>query len=343
MYKLEHPEYFWFLLLIPAMVGILLIYRWWQLRAQKQFGAKLMLSQMAPGVNKTRPFLKSILLVLAVAMLSLSLMNPKVGTQMKTVKRQGIDLVFALDVSKSMLAEDVNPNRLEKAKYLASNIIDELKGDRIGIVIYAGSAYPLLPITTDYATAKLKLSLASPNLVPSMGTALSDALKFSQQFYDNKDQKNRLLVILSDGEDHEEGWEQEAGRLKEMGIQLITIGLGTEKGAPIPIKNSRGQITDYKKDYNGEVVVTKKNEAILRNMAKKTGGQYFDGHHATSVIEGVLEHIENMEKTEFEAVQVSDYQDQFQWFLGAAILLLFAEIFIGNKKRFWMEKIGLVK
>jgi len=343
MVKLEHPEYLWILLLMPAMIGVLLIYRWWQLRAQKQFGVQNMLGQMAPGINKTRPYLKSIFVVLAVALLTLSLMNPKVGTQMETVKREGIDLVFAVDVSKSMLAEDVNPNRLEKAKYLAGKIIDELKGDRVGIVIYAGSAYPLLPITTDYGSAKLKLSLASPNLVPSMGTALSDALKFSQQFYDNEDQKNRLLVILSDGEDHEEGWEQEAGRLKEMGIKLITVGLGTEKGAPIPVKNSRGQIIEYKKDYNGQVVVTKKNETTLRQMAQKTGGAYFDGDHATSAIEGIVEYVENMEKTEFEAVQVSDYQDQFQWFLGAAILLLFAEILIGAKKRFWMEKIGLIK
>ena len=262
---------------------------------------------------------------------------------METVKRKGIDLVFAIDVSKSMLAEDIAPNRLSKAKFLTGKVIDKLKGDRVGLIIYAGAAYPLLPITTDYGTAKLKLDLASPDLVPSMGTALSDALKFSHQFYNDQSQKNRLLVILSDGEDHEEGWEQEASILKEAGIQLITIGLGTEKGGPIPLRTKNGSLSGYKKDWNNEVVVTKRNETTLRNMAEQTSGVYYDGNDANLVIDALSEYVEGMEKTEFEAKRVSDYQDQFQWFLGVALFLLILDVFIGEKKSFWMEKIGLKK
>lgn len=341
MYKFEHPEYIWLLALIPVSIGIYILYRLWQIRAQKRFGN--LLPQMAVGLNRTRPYFKASLTILAFGFLALSLMNLKVGTKMETVKRKGIDIVFALDVSKSMLAEDIVPNRLEKAKFLTGKIIDELKGDRIGLIIYAGAAYPLLPITTDYGTAKLKLDLATPDLVPSMGTALSDALKFSQQFYNDESQKNRMLIVLSDGEDHEEGWTQEAERLKEQGIQLVTIGLGTEKGGPIPIKNRNGQITDYKKDYDNEIVVTKRDAATLREMAEKTGGVYYDGNDANLVIDALSEQIENMEKTEFEAKQVSDYQDQYQWFLGAALLLILLDSFIGEKKSFWMEKIGLKK
>jgi Ca-activated chloride channel family protein len=341
MYKFEHPEYIWFLAAIPVAIAIFLVFRIWQKSAQKKFGA--LLPEMAKGLNRTRPYFKTTLIIIAFGFLALSLMNLKVGTKMETVKRKGIDIVFAIDVSKSMLAEDIAPNRLSKAKFLTGKIIDQLKGDRIGLIIYAGAAYPLLPITTDYGTAKLKLDLASPDLVPSMGTALSDALKFSQQFYNDESQKNRMLIVLSDGEDHEDGWIQEAERLKEQGIQLVTIGLGTKKGAPIPIKNKRGVITDYKKDYDNEIVVTKRNESTLREMAQKTGGTYYDGNDANLVIDALSEQIEGMEKMEFEAKQVSDYQDQFQWFLGAALFLILLDSFIGEKKSFWMEKIGLKK
>jgi Ca-activated chloride channel family protein len=277
------------------------------------------------------------------AVLSFSLMNLKVGTKMETVKRKGIDVVFALDVSKSMLAEDVAPDRLSKAKYLTSKIIDQLKGDRVGIIIYAGAAYPLLPITTDYGTAKLKLDLATPNLVPSMGTALNDALKFSQQFYDDQTQKNKLLVILSDGEDHEENWDQEISRLKDNGIQIITVGIGTEKGGPIPQKDSRGKVKGYKKDWNNEVVVTQRNNRTLMDLASRAGGNYYDGNSANAVIEEIVSKIDGMDKSEFEAKQITDYQDQFQWFLGIAIVLLVLDVLIGAKKSFWMEKIGLKK
>ncbi|MCT4623064.1 MAG: VWA domain-containing protein [Schleiferiaceae bacterium] len=341
MYKFEHPEFVWLLLLVPATLMLFALYRLWQKRAQDRFGE--LLPTMAWGVNRTRPFFKTFLVIAAFGFLALSLMNLKVGTKMETVKRKGIDVVFALDVSKSMLAEDVAPNRLQKAKFLTGKIIDNLKGDRLGLIIYAGSAYPLLPITTDYGTAKLKLDLASPDLVPSMGTALGDVLKFSQQFYNDESQKNRLLVILSDGEDHEESWEQEAAQLKEQGVQVVTIGIGTSKGGPIPLKDSRGNIKGYKKDYNNEVVVTKRDASTLSEIAKSTDGIYIDGNDAVAAIDELTAKIEGMEKTEFEAQQISDYQDQFQWFLGVALFLLILDVFIGEKKTFWMEKIGLKK
>jgi len=340
MYKLEHPEYLWFLSLIPAFITVLVIYRFWQLRAQKKFGDKSMLLNMTNGVNRTRPLLKNIFLLLAFASLIIALSNPKVGTKMETVKRKGVDIVFALDVSKSMLAEDVNPNRLEKAKYVIGKTIDELKGDRIGIILYAGSAYPLLPITTDYAAAKLKLDIVNANLVPSSGTALNDALKFSMQYYNDDSQKNRLLVMLSDGEDHEEGWEETAQELKDGGILIATVGLGSEKGAPIPIKNG-SKISGYKKDNNGEVVVTKRSAATLKKIAVRTGGVYLDGNNTSSALSGLQETIDNMEKTEFESKQVTGYQDQFQWFLGLALLFLVLDLLISERKSFWMEKIGL--
>jgi Ca-activated chloride channel family protein len=267
-------------------------------------------------------------------------MNPKIGTQLKTVKRQGVDLVFALDVSRSMLSEDSPPNRLEKSKQIISKVIDKLGGDRVGIIVYAGNAYPLLPITTDHAAAKMFLQNAGPDMVSSQGTAISQALLLAKTFYDDESQTNRFLFILSDGEDHEEKFDAAAKEVLDQGIKIFTIGVGTKKGGPIPIKRN-GKFLGYKKDNKGEVVITQLHDETLKDIASKGKGDYIYGNNTDKTIEFIENILNNAEKKEFEVKQFSDFKDQFQWFVGLGLLFLVLDVFLFQKKTKWIQKLNL--
>lgn len=281
-----------------------------------------------------------VFVLLGMSFLVLALVNPKMGTQLKTVKRQGVDIVFALDVSKSMLAEDIAPNRLEKSKQIISRIIDKLGSDRVGIIIYAGNAYPLLPITTDHGAAKMFLQNAGPDMVSSQGTAINEALELSKTFFDDDTQTNRFLFIISDGEDHEENSDKIAKEIVDIGIRTFTIGVGSNKGGPIPIK-SNGKFVGYKKDNKDEVVITKLNVKTLKDIAESGEGKYIYGNKTSKTIEYVEELLLKADKKEFESKQFSDYKDQFQWFVGLGLLLLVLDIFLLNKKTKWVQKLNL--
>ena len=277
---------------------------------------------------------------LALLFLVVALVNPKMGTKMKTVKRQGVDIVFALDVSKSMLAEDIAPNRLEKAKQIISKIIDKLGSDRVGIIIYAGNAYPLLPITTDHAAAKMFLQNADTDMVSSQGTAINEALKLAKSYYDDDEQTNRFLFIISDGEDHEENVGYIADEAVKEGIKIFTIGVGMPEGGPIPIKRN-GTLIEYKKDREGEVVITKLHNETLEKIASDGDGEYIVGNNTTKAIDYVEELLLNADKKEFETKQFSDFKDQFQWFIGFGILFLVLDALMLNKKTKWIQKLNL--
>jgi Ca-activated chloride channel family protein len=280
------------------------------------------------------------MLSLAFVMMVIALVNPKVGSKLKTVKRQGVDIVFALDVSKSMLAEDIAPNRLLKSKQIISKVLDKLGGDRIGIIAYAGRSYPLLPITTDYAAAKMMLQNADTDMIPSQGTAIASAIEMTNQYFDDEDQKNRILVIISDGEDHEKDALAAAEVAKSKGIKVYTIGVGTETGGPIPLK-TRGQVTGYKKDGKGNVVVTKLDKRVLMEVAQATGGVYMDSQDTRQIVSEFTKILSGIDKKEFEATIFSDYEDQFQWFLSFAILFLVLDIFFLERKTKWLNKLDL--
>ena len=280
-------------------------------------------------------------LLFGLSFLVLGLVNPKIGTKMETVKRQGVDIVFAVDVSKSMLAEDIAPNRLEKAKRLVSEIINQLASDRIGIIAYAGQAYPQLPITTDYGAAKMFLQSMNTNMLSSQGTAIDAAIELAASYYDDEEQTNRVLFIVSDGEDHSEGRAFDAVELAvEEGIRVYTIGVGKTKGVPIPIKRN-GVVESLKKDQNGEVVITKLNEEILAEIASEGNGSFIDGSNTEEAVEVIKEELEKMDKKEFEAKQFAEFKDQFQWFLGAALFLLFLDVFLLDRKTKWLRKLNL--
>jgi Ca-activated chloride channel family protein len=341
MYKIEEPIYFYLLAIIPAMIVIFLLVLWWKKRTQRNFSNPDLLERLAPNSSTFKSTLKLIMLLLGISFLVVSLVNPKMGSKLKTVKREGVDVVFALDVSKSMLAEDIAPNRLEKAKQIISKIIDKLGSDRVGIIIYAGNSYPLLPITTDHAAANMFLQNANPDMVSSQGTAINEALELAKTYYNNDEQTNRFLVIISDGEDHEEETKQVALNLANEGVKIYTVGVGnTEKGGPIPMRLN-GSMIGYKKNNKGETVITKRMPGVLQGIADAANGKYIDGNVTENPVKQISNIITNAQKNEFETKQFSDYKDQFQWFLAIGILFLLLDVFLFEKKTKWLRTVDL--
>ncbi len=340
MYELEEKEYLYLLIIIPILVVVFLYLQFWKRKKQREFGDLDLVKKLSPEKSIFKPILKFVVLLLALVGLILGLVNPKIGTKMETVKREGIDIVFAVDLSKSMLAEDVAPSRLEKSKQLVSQIINQLGNDRIGIVAYAGNAFPVLPITTDYAVAKMFLQSMNTNMVSSVGTSLDEAIKLSSTYFDKNNKTSKLLIMISDGEDHSEGASDAAEEANKLGIKIITIGVGTEKGGPIPIKQN-GVVESFKRDQNNEVVITKLNQESLAEIAKATKGGYINGSNTKEVLDYIKKALNNIQKTEFESTQMADFQSQFQWFLGIAFALLFLDIFFLERKTNWIKKLNL--
>ena len=307
---------------------------------QRKFADNLLLKRLSPNQSLFKSILKIVILCGVFACLSIALVNPKIGTKLETVRSQGVDIVFAVDVSKSMLAEDIAPNRIDKSKQLVTQIINSLNSDRVGIIAYAGKAFPQLPITTDYASAKMFLQNMNTDMLSSQGTAISEAIQLAKTYYDDEEQTNRVLIIISDGEDHGGEAADIAEEANEKGIKILTVGVGDTKGGPIPIKRN-GVILNYKKDNKGETVITRLNEETLKEIAEETNGVYINGSKTAEVVDAIKEVLDNMDKTEFESKQIADFKDQFQWFIAFGILLLFIDIFFLERKTKWLKKLNL--
>ncbi|MCA0958815.1 VWA domain-containing protein [Muricauda ruestringensis] len=341
MIQFDEKIYFYLLAIIPVMVLAFFFLQIWKKKTQKRFANTNLLKRLAPNRSLFKSTVKLVFLLAGLTFLILGLVNPKIGTKLETVKREGVDIVFAIDVSKSMLAEDIAPNRLEKAKRIVSEIINQLASDRIGIIAYAGQAYPQLPITTDYGAAKMFLQGMNTDMLSSQGTAINAAIDLASTYYDDSQQTNRVLFIVSDGEDHSENTTLDAvEQANQNGIRVFTIGVGKPKGAPIPIKRN-GIVESLKKDNQGEVVITKLNENVLIEIADRGNGDYIDGSNTENAVEYIKEQLNRMDKTEFEAKQFAEYKDQFQWFLAAGFLFLFLDIFVLDRKTQWLKKLNL--
>ncbi|AUP79647.1 vWA domain-containing protein [Flavivirga eckloniae] len=340
MYQLEEKIWFWALGIIPVIILFFLMLQFWKYKTQNKFADKRLLKKLSPNTSVFKSVLKIGVLSLAFACLAIALVNPKIGTKLETVKREGVDIVFAIDVSKSMLAEDIAPNRLEKSKQLVTQIINNLASDRIGIIAYAGKAFPQLPITTDYASAKMFLQSMNTDMLSSQGTAINEAIKLAKTYFDDEQQTNRVLVIISDGEDHSEEAAAIAEEANEEGIRIFTIGVGDVKGGPIPERRN-GIVLNYKKDSKGETVITRLNEETLKAIADEANGAYINGESTNDVVENIREILNSMDKTEFEAKQFADFKDQFQWFLGFGIFLLLLDVFLLERKTAWLKKLNL--
>ena len=340
MYQLERPIFFYLLFAIVGLMVVFLLVFIWKKHTQKKFAHSKALILLSPNRSFFKSWIKVIILSLAIASLTLALVNPKIGTKTETISRAGVDVVFALDVSKSMLAEDIAPNRLDKSKQLITQIINSLGGDRVGIIGYAGSAFPQVPITTDFSTTKLFLNSMDTDMVSSQGTAITEAIKMAETYYNDEDQVNKVLFIISDGEDHEGNISEIVNEAANLGIRIYTIGVGTKKGGSIPIKRN-GILQYYKRDQNNQQVITRLNAEKLIEIATKGNGKYIDGSNTNEAVKQVTTILNGMNQKEFETKQFTDFKDRFQWFLGLAILLLVIELLLLERKTAWIKKLNL--
>ncbi|WP_395058085.1 VWA domain-containing protein [Flavobacterium sp.] len=341
MYELDESKYLYLLFLLPILAAIFLYVEIWKRKKQKEFGDLELVKKLSPEKSNFKPALKFGILLFGISMLILGLVNPKIGTKVEKVKREGIDIVFAIDVSKSMLCEDIAPNRLEKSKQVVSQIINNLGSDRIGIIAYAGSAFPVLPITTDYNVSKMFLQSMTPDMVSSQGSNLDEAIKLSGKYFEGSPNTSKLMIMLTDGEDHSEGAESAAEEAKKIGMKIITIGVGTTAGGPIPNKKN-GVIESFHRDKStGEVVVTKLRPEALEAIAKAAKGGYINGNNTKEAVSFIKKSLNNIQKTEFDATEVASFQAQFQWFLGIGFFLLLLDVFLLERKTKWVQKLNL--
>ena len=340
MYQLEETTYLYILILLPIILLIFLYNKYWQKITIKKYFDDATFNFLSPELSSTKSYIKTSLTLLIISILVFGLVNPKIGTELKTVKREGVDIVFAIDVSKSMLAEDIAPNRIFKAKRLVSEIFNKLGSDRVGIIAYASTAIPVLPITNDFSSAKMFLESLNTDMLSSQGTSIVEAIELSKGYFDDENQTNRVLCILSDGEDHEYDENQFISALSDSGIIILSVGLGSTKGAPIPIKENN-IVKSYKKDDKGEVVITKLNDELLKKIATQSSGKYIKGDNTSLVVDEIINELKEMDKKEFESKQFVSFKDQFQWFLGAGLLLFLVNSIIFDKKTKWIEKLNL--
>lgn len=340
MFQLEEDIWFWLLFLVLGMVVLFFWTALWKRKTKRLYASAELLKRLSPDQSRFKAVLKLVVLAMAVVCFCIALVNPKVGTKLETVTREGVDIVFAIDVSKSMLAEDVAPNRLEKAQQLTAQIINNLVSDRVGIIAYAGKAVPQLPITTDYAAAKMFLQNMNTDMLSSQGTAIDEAIQLSRTYFNDAEQTNRVLVIISDGEDHKDLNLDIAKAAAKEGIKIFTIGVGSEKGGPIPLKRN-GVVMRYKKNQKGETVITKLNPNTLTAIAEEANGLFIQGQNTKQVTEKIAEILNKLEKKEFEAKEFSEFKDQFQWFLGLGLFFLILDVLFLERKTAWLKRLNL--
>ncbi len=336
--RFEHPEYLYWLLVIPVLIAIYIFIRIVNKRQFKKFADNKFIEFLIPLASRARSNTKFILFILVITLGIFAVANLQTGSKMEEVKREGIDMFFCIDISNSMNAEDIAPNRLERSKQAINNIINQLRGDRIGIIVFAGNSYVQLPITTDYAAAKLFLSTINTSLIPSQGTEIGSAINLAIKSFGNSE-NSKAIIVISDGEDHENGDAVKAAQeAAKLGVKIYTIGMGLEDGAPIPLYNQYGKRTGYKKDREGNIVITKLDDNMLRQIAEIGDGIYRRASNSNVGLDEIIDEINKAEKTEIDSKIFTDYEDQFQWFLGAAIILLIMEILISSGKKEWESK-----
>ena len=340
MYLFDSPNYLYLAILIPILIIINLLYMSWRKKVQKSYSDIELLNYISPNRSNFKLNLKLVLESFAILFLIVALANPKIGTELKSINREGVDIVFAIDVSKSMLAEDVAPNRLLRSKRIISEIINSLSSDRVGIVAYAAQAIPQVPLTTDFASVKNFLQIIDTNMLSSQGTSIDAALNLSVNFFDKNSETNRVLILISDGEDHDDIPDALLNLISENNINLITVGVGQDSGTTIPIKID-GRVDSYKKDSNGEVVITKRNSTILNKIANSSKGEYIDGNSTEEALNIVKTTLEKIDKSEFETSQFVEYKQQFQVFLILSLLCIISDIFIFQTKTSWIQNLNL--
>jgi len=337
MFRFAHIEYFYLLALIPVFITLVIWLFVWRKKALQRYGQLSVISRLLPDKSNSKLILKFVLMMVTWALLVFVAAGPQTGSKLEKIQRKGIDLIIALDVSNSMLSQDIKPNRLARARQSISRLIDKLEGDRIGIIVFAGKAYTQLPITTDYAAAKMFVVTINPGMIPTQGTAIGDAVDLAINTF-GESKKNKALIIISDGEDHEGNVLEQAELAAAKGITIYTIGMGLPEGGPIPVYNG-DVLVGFKKDKEGNAIVSKLDETLLQRIATIGKGMYIRATNSETGLNRIFDDINEIQKSEIESKQFADYENQFQYFLAIALFLMILDLFIFEKKTFWMKQI----
>ena len=333
MFRFAFQHFLYLLLLVPALI-VFFVYAFRQKRkALALFGNVDLVQKLTRSVSRKRQVWKAVLVVVGVLFMVLSLSRPQLGTKMRTVQREGQDILVALDVSTSMLAEDITPNRLEKAKHAVGSLIDKLQGDRVGLIAFAGEAFVQCPLTLDYGAAKMFLDIMSPDLIPTPGTAIGQAIDKAMASFVEGERKHKVLILITDGEEHVGEPVETAKAAGREGIVIYCVGLGSAKGVPIPLIDERGNRTGFKKDRNGEVVMTKLDELTLEKIALETGGKYYRASPGEVELGKIYDDIFEMDKKSLSSQQYAQFEDRFQVLLGFAIFFIVLEVLVPEKRR----------
>jgi len=313
------------------------VFIFWALARKKKlinlFGDLPLIFKNAPYISFARQRTKVVMLLVALMLLSVALARLQFGTHLELLKREGLDIVVAVDVSNSMLAQDMNPNRLQKAKQEIQGIIDRLKGDRIAIVAFAGQAFIQCPLTLDYSAARFLLNAIDNTSVSVQGTSLTSAIEMATKAFNQKEKKHKVMLLLTDGEDHKGGVEPMADEARKQGIKIYTVGIGNPAGEPIPILDREGNKVGFKKDGSGEVIISKLDEVTLQKISLNTGGKYYHATAGEIELDRIFDEISKLEKKELEGTLVTRYDDRFQLPLLLVILLVVGEFFITERKK----------
>jgi Ca-activated chloride channel family protein len=336
MFRIANPDYLILYAVIPVMIGLFFFYKLRTQRNKSQFADNRTFQLMTENASGTKPIVKFILRMVALTLMITAVIRPQIGSGLEEVKRKGVDLVVALDVSNSMNATDIKPSRLARSVQSIERMIDKLQGDRIGIIVFAGNAFIQLPITTDYGAAKLFLSNINTNMVPTQGTAIGAAIEKSMETVGDSSKKSTAIIIMSDGENHEDDAIEAAVKASKKGFVVHTVGVGSSSGSPIPDPGG-----SFILDEDGNTVVSKMDEATLQQIADAGGGKFFNLSAEYDGIASLLKEIEKLEKQEFASKMFTNYEDQFAWFLALAMIMLLSEGLIGERKSKWVKNINL--
>ena len=340
MFRFANIEMLWWLLTIPVFVVVYIIATRRKRRQLIKFGDPELMAQLMPDASKSRPIVKFSLIMVALTLLIIATARPQYGQQEKTVKRQGIEVMVALDISNSMLAEDVVPNRLDRAKQMLSKMIDNMVDDKVGLVVFAGEAFTQLPITVDYVSAKMFLNTISPNLIPTQGTAIGAALQTAITSFGAQDSEvGRAIILITDGENHEDDAVAAAKKAQELGIQVFVVGIGKPEGSPIPKPGTN----DYFKDRAGQVVVSRLNEEMCQEIAAAGKGVYVRCDNTNTAMRAVQQELDRIATSEIETTVYADYNEQYQSFVLIALLLLVIDFFIMMRQNHRLSRMDLFK
>ncbi len=330
LFRFANPEYLYMLLAVPVLIILFIVNNARRNKALARYGNTNVVLRLIPDFSSTRHLVKFILQILALVFISIVLARPQFGSKIEEVKREGVEVIIALDVSNSMLAEDIQPSRLERAKQAISRMIETLDNDKIGLIVFAGDAYVQLPITADYISAKMFLSTINPSIVPKQGTAIGSAISLAMRSFSPGQDKSRAIIIITDGENHEDDPVTAAKEAAQQGIVIHTVGIGSPEGAPIAV-NINGK-RDYLKDSQGKIVISKLNENIMKEIALTANGRYVRASSTSLGLEQIFSEIRKMKKQELEGKIYTEYNDQFQIFAGLALILLIIDFLIMEKR-----------